>query len=141
MTDEMKKKMGEMDLENRLKEIKERCEAATEGPWRQENNFYGGEVGPFGPAFSVYHNDWCADNVKHDSNSCVLSENFYKCEKEFGDQAMNDLLFTAHARTDVPMLLEMVEVMLAELEGVKRTFKLGLYDPNEKLEKIAERYK
>ena len=79
-----------MTLDQRLKEIKSRCDAATEGPW-------------FGTMQDVIQ----PGNSK----------------------------FIAHARTDVPMLLEMVEYLLVNISS-----DLYEYEKNE-LKQIAEKYK
>lgn len=75
-----------MTLSKRLKEIKERCDAATEGPWLKRTRSYDGEE--------------------------VL------CYREVKVVAWNDtnLKFIAHARTDVPMLIEGWETTIRLIE-------------------------
>ena len=72
-----------MTLETRLTEIKKRIEAATEGPWYECKEY-----------------DWVEDK-----QSNLMFE--YVCK----DSKKENMAFIAHARTDVPMLLEMVEVL------------------------------
>lgn len=94
-----------MTLDKTLKEIKDRCEAATEGPWLKRTRTYDGEE--------------------------VL------CYRESKVVAWNNtnLKFIAHARTDVPMLLEMVEYCVQRGQCCS-----GTVCP-EDLEEIAEKYK
>jgi len=73
----------EMTLEDFLKETKELCDGATEGPWES-----------FGSRF-----DWRLENNK----GCVIA----RSELEFG----NTTDFMADARTAIPILLEMVEIL------------------------------
>lgn len=125
------------DLDSRLKEIKERCEAATGGPWDyhldieipEEKRSYGGPVG-----YSLV-------------NKSPLMPH---------DQWFSNRQFIAHARTDVPMLLVGWEtaIRLMEEHGCFCEYKNG--DPDDpagliyecmghelqrELEKIAEKYK
>ena len=101
-------------IETKLKEIKSRFEAATEGPWvgRRQTNKY--EV-PF-----VYQTNHVTRDVWN-----IPKTN-------------DDADFIAHARTDVPMSLEMVHDLLIKI-------KLGNNDKcvelaKEDLEKIVEKY-
>ena len=91
-----------MTLDERLQQIKERCDAATEGPW---------------------------DSVI--SSYCILDGK--------ADQLMvfdeNNKHFIAHARTDVPMLLEMVDWLIKYNSMSKDSYAVI------QLEKIAEKYK
>jgi hypothetical protein len=113
-----------MTLDSRLKEIKERCEAATEGPWKNEDNAWDGN-----------------------SNVIVWDSEFdpiIYVNSGFGFQRKDPIehkgnwnsRFIAHARTDVPMLLEMVEHII----------KSYCYCDDEqcdtcfRVEKIAEKY-
>ena len=105
-----------MTLDSRLKEIKERCEAATEEPWFLERDLDGN-------AYPYIH-----DSL--DLNGQCL----FKGVPLKGENGMLEMIkntdFIAHARTDVPMLLEMLEATI-DWEDVY-TLKA--------LEKIAEKY-
>ena len=98
----------EMTLDSRLKEIKERCEAATEGPW----------------------------------NAVTDDDKRFWIESESGENWDNfnepTVYFIAHARTDVPMLLEMVDKLLLAVYLAGEDFEKGAI---RELEKIAEKYK
>jgi hypothetical protein len=97
-----------MSLEEKLQEIKKRCEDATEGPWYYVDGDYSG-----GLELSTKPEDlkWCEND---------------------------DQRFIVHARTDVPMLLEMVEWLL---KYNKLDVEDGNVIVNQELEKIAEKYK
>lgn len=107
-----------MKLETKLKEIKERCNAATEGPWDAK----------YSEHMKGYENeDWILYSGKR--NLC--SQNYYSTP---GILKEGDAQFIAHARTDVPMLLEMINALslwLLEKDMPK------IY---EELEKIVEKY-
>lgn len=91
-------------LTKKLEEIKERCEKATEGPW----------------ADYVYRDRLF---VKHnpENNSvfdiCTMTPQNYKLSDLSEKYTYeNDAKFIAHARTDVPMLLEVVESLIKTIE-------------------------
>lgn len=95
-----------MSLEDKLKEIKNRCEAATEGPWE--------------PAYKT-----------------VISRNHRHLEFDIPDSE-SDAQFIAHARTDLPMLLEMVETIMDLIEkSAAEEYKLFIFN---NIESIAEKY-
>jgi len=96
-----------MTLDKTLKEIKERCDAATEGPWFTGFNLV-----------TVPEGDIC----------------FVKDDVFLGGYK-NNRDFIAHARTNVPMLLEMVEYMKSVSTWEYRDRYMR------ELEKIAEKYK
>lgn len=112
-----------MGLEQRLKEIKERCDAATEGPWANE-----GFRRIDAPNQAIYI---CNSQQKLTLGMC-----------------QTDVVFTSYARTDIPMLLEMVEAyrkFLVDCEPIavtmhlKTTFEMK-QELDKDLEKIAEKY-
>ncbi len=86
------------DLETYLKEVKERCERATEGPWSVD--------------------EW--DQIK---NVGIIT-------------GKNNSPFIAHARTDVPRLLEMVG-LLHEILSCGVPHMLDFKDYKKRLEEIA----
>lgn len=125
-----------------LAQVKERCEAATEGPWKWED--WSEDNGPKETTLAALPHTR-KEGVSYlfpDLGNCLLS-----CEEEPDNK--NDKHFIAHARTDVPMLLEMVEGMHFILRdyGCKHCVNAGCHcvvsqenDLNELLEKIAEKY-
>lgn len=98
-----------MNLDERLKEIKSRCESATEGPVGhdlykdipEDDRFYGGPAG------------YCLINNKTQQSI---------------EQMTANRRFYSNARTDVPMLLEMVEFLKQSTTNIHV------------LEEIAEKY-
>ena len=106
-----------MTLEAKLKEIKDRCDAATEGPWI----FY--------PEDETDHwqlSDYQYTFFKQDDSGVPIT-------KPEGD-------FIAHARTDVPMLLEMVEKFMDIVDWYVPDQK-EFQRASKEIEKIAEKYK
>lgn len=101
-------------IDSRLKEIKTRCADATNGRWKLST-----------PSVE----DGCdADIVMED---LVLSSHY----------AIYDATFIAHARQDVPMLLEMVELLIVTTVEIAQRHP-GLVEIIEpQLEKIAEKYR
>lgn len=101
------------------KEIRARCEAATEGPWTPER----GDLGLDGDArfptsslVTVYAYDDCDI---HPLADCSCN---HTCREE--EVAVSNAAFIAHARTDIPALLDALETALAQLnvarEGLMR---------------------
>lgn len=88
------------DLETYLKEVKERCEATTEGPWMSKA--------------------WQED-------------------RKYYEQEEKDLDFKAHARTDVPRLLDMLTLALSYIknDGMTLKYKYKVDELLEELTKIA----
>lgn len=88
--------------EERLAEIMGRAEAATQGPWRAHKSFeviYGKKSG-------------CDSTIV-----CALESEDFMYSKERDMQA--NAAFIAHAREDIPALLDEVERLLAENERQK----------------------
>lgn len=90
------------DIEKYLADVKSRCDAATEGPWEENNSTSGSlecedcgsnEVGGLGYTL-----------VSTDEHTAMMAT-FY------GLYSVNkpNMNFIAHARTDVPKLLAMLE--------------------------------
>lgn len=73
--------------EKEIEAICKRAEAATEGPWEIEESRYEGQ--------------WNAGNPAHDYSACLTSK--------------EDVEFIAHAREDVPKLLEEIDRLNSEL--------------------------
>lgn len=84
-----------------LKEIKERAEAATKGPWR---HFHKRSVTiPHEYAGRIVEQDW---------------ETFHKYEGY-----LDDAEFIAHARTDIPRLVKALETAIQDLTSIKNISK------------------
>jgi len=83
-----------MTIDEKLKEIKERYEKATEGKW-----FYlksGGEI------------KVCLSENKNHKKKCPKTEHCHRCiANVYSD--FNDATFIAHARDDVPKLVKALE--------------------------------
>lgn len=80
---------------DKLKEIGQRCEAATEGPWYVGEDYYGG--------VSVRTKPTPATNI--DGANAILENT----GRSIGDIAKEDAEFIAHARQDIPVLLAEIE--------------------------------
>ena len=100
-----------MNLETKLKEIKARCDGATDGPMviEEHNCMYHITNGVYGHGRRLYAEDlWGKEDAE----------------------------FWLHARADVPMLLEMVEFLKQALPPGSYE-----QDATIELEKITEKYK
>ena len=86
-----------MTSDERLREVKEREARATKGPWRL------GHHRGFGEEHDV-------DGPDGEDLAGVRGMFYYRADAEF----------VAHARRDVPWLVEALEGALAELEGLRR---------------------
>ena len=82
-----------MLMEERLLEIEARCKAATPGPWKAE----------IGPLITIE-----AEPLRHGLAGWPICDMDMKVELIAPDQPMADAAFIAHARQDVPDLLEEV---------------------------------
>lgn len=85
-----------------LKAIRERCDAATEGPWITRYN-----------GLSV----WLKKNriktiCKHTSPSNISLEDFV-------GESRSNCDFIAHARTDIPALLDLAEAQATRIEALE----------------------
>lgn len=82
----------------RLDEIRERVEAATEGPWRSHDFGHAGEEEPSSVVVHVGGFDH-SDLLTHDTETAVA------WMPRWDRQESDNATFIAHARTDVPDLL------------------------------------
>ena len=78
---------------DRLKEIRERERKATKGPWNDSGRYINGDGHVL---------------FQHSDVGCTLPDERFEEDGHNGD-------FVAHARTDIPWLLEQVESLQAEL--------------------------
>jgi len=95
------------DNSDRLKQIKERADAATPGPWK-EGDYYE----------AVYSDD---NRILADlcgSSECdyipprgryIDDRNYEEAQFRGWDEQRNNAAFIAHARTDIPFLLDAIE--------------------------------
>lgn len=106
-----------MTTERQLKEIQHRVDAATEGPWAYE-------------AVSEKSNDWCLGIVIGDDDKPLSG----KVEHGEGvvDYAivreavgLHDAAFIAHAREDIPFLLEEILALRATITALKERATVG----------------
>lgn len=101
------------DLETYLKEVEERCDAATEGPWK----FY--------PMSDNKHHHFTScdrlESIAENGGSIIgMMEAF--CEKSCMGKC--DLTFIAHARTDVPRLLNIINQLVHLNSGLLAVFRV-----------------
>ena len=87
--------------EQELREIEERCEAATPGPWR-------------------YGSQWDSDVCEDKASICIWTneDEGAVAEVPSAELKRGDLLFTIYARTDIPSLITAYREQRAELELV-----------------------
>lgn len=87
--------------------IRERCNAATPGPWTNENSSYifaripGGR--PNGEGIANFH-DYARRTLTHEQNTANAA-------------------FAAHAREDVPALLDLVDELRGKIEKQRKCIK------------------
>jgi len=125
-----------MTLETRLTEIKKRCEAATEGPWKGFDGFTPPELGPDDDL------KWVRLESLGDVDGGILG--YLWCDHKEENHPCH-INFITHARTDVPMQNEML------LKTIKLIEKHGCFCEGDytcfgcewqpEIEKIAEKYK
>ena len=89
-----------MSLKEYLNQVKERCDAATEGPWSDIKNQYGDQL---------QESLFCP---RGDEIARVYDENYNRSD---------NYEFIAHARQDVEVLLEMVKAMQPHIKHLKNT--------------------
>lgn len=125
-----------MTLESKLKEIKDRADNATAGPWEYS-------VGNCGSIFGDLNNpEHNGDNPYIGTVFAVgiVKEGIYKGRNR--TEGIPDAEFITHARTDIPMLLEMFEKLQQRYLDLSD---LGAESHQEatykELEKTAEKYK
>ena len=92
-----------MSAADRLNEIEARASAATEGPW-----VYGGKNRIATPVIDVDEADWGGEE---------LSGYAIHAQQDTGAWRYADAEFMAHARTDVPWLIEQVRKRDAALQA------------------------
>ena len=100
--------------DERIREIKERCEKATKGPWtpgREDMQSYDGATGQ--PFSSVYADDDRAGlHMGHKLPLVIARIDGKDIEAE---EEKSNARFIAHARTDIPDLLAEIERLRGEL--------------------------
>lgn len=101
----------EEDADGRLREIEERAQNATEGPWHRLHD-YDGAPNPNCQCGQVWSEpaDWAVAYC----DTQEQGEGFTK------EQQMKNALFIAHARSDVPWLLSEVRRLEREMEEARR---------------------
>ena len=110
------------DDDQRIKEIRERESKATPGPWSIEENA----------------GAW---NEEHDEPAYHVPEMHDLNGSEFDVPSMGNALFVAHARSDIPWLLERVEALTVERDAHSEAGAEAATERNqwrEKAERLAE---
>lgn len=121
--------MVKMTLKSKLKEIKDRCDAATDGPWFR----IPGHSNKYHP--NLEWEQWITNDTKAKvggefSGVITLISNWSDDDKVNAN-------FIANARTDLPMLLEMLEFVLYETSKTNES-EYRYFVKN--LKKIEEKY-
>lgn len=99
------------NLEARLAEIRERIEKASPGPWKAEWDFCDWN---FPYSQSVYRGE--EEPIKIFSSGSVMCIGKESPKKEASKRlCAADAALTAHSRTDIPLLLEVIEVQAKAL--------------------------
>lgn len=101
--------------EKQLEEIKERCEAATPGPWRWRYRTFLTECGEYEDHPSVSTVTDCTICDLGDSNSYCSDGNGIYDED-------SDAEFIAYAREDIPALLEEIEKLKEEIKNLEKEY-------------------
>lgn len=83
---------------NYLEQIKQRCEKSTKGPWY------------------VGYKDRSGRYIQEEGNFCLVSKNEKTILHAYLAKSEADAEFIAHARTDIPKLLEVIEIQGKALE-------------------------
>ena len=96
-----------------LDAIRERAEAATEGPWNSHDFGYAGEEEPSSIVVHVGRFDH-SDLRTHDTETAVA------WMPRWEGQEHDNATFIAHARADVPDLLAEVERLRAGIEALRK---------------------
>jgi hypothetical protein len=119
-----------MLTQKQIDEIRARCEAATEGPWWW----------PFGSEALLVEKCgyYCDEKIGHVDHEVVIGR--------YGGQPhyvkLKDARFIAHARTDIPALLDALEEAQREVDRAKHFFHATyevLGGNNPLLDKIVDR--
>ena len=111
------------NLESRLKAIRERCEAATDGPFLLKH-----------PKMKQWENYILANCEHCDEEPFILAT-----PNRHMDNWKNDITMLAHSRTDIPMLLELLECTYNY--GVDVMMSGLITEMKSDLDKIMEKYK
>ncbi len=109
--------------DKRLEEIRKRVEAATPGPWVPSDHDWGSNDGVYVPepneGVCTVHNH----GVRSWSCFVAVPANNHACE--IGSEAHRNMVFIAHARSDIPFLLDevarlrkQVEIAMGALDGI-----------------------
>lgn len=114
--------------EKYLSEVKARAEKATPGPW-----------------FSGYWSGFCNKKHIHGAGDCVYTKTIdneishhtvssdegtevVTTTQEYGALLKNDSMFIANSRTDIPRLVQMLEVAMGALKCNETFHRLGGID-------------
>lgn len=104
--------------DKRLEEIRKRVEAATPGPWVPSDHDWGSNDGVYVPepneGVCTVHNH----GVRSWSCFVAVPANNHACE--IGSEAHRNMVFIAHARSDIPFLLDEVARLQAENATLRR---------------------
>lgn len=88
-----------------LEEIKQRAEAATPGPWHT-----GRRLGNFWNHAAIATVDYNANEAAWEADQNTHKNTVVGVNNESGHIEDADALFIAHARTDIPKLLKIIEL-------------------------------
>ena len=95
-------------MNDRLTEIRERCEKATEGPWENDGCLC---VSVFVPTDGIWKNDIC------------------ECDDLLTENGQANTEFIANAREDIPYLLSEIERLTKERDAaVEDLYEIGKCD-------------
>lgn len=96
-------------------DIRARCEKATPGPWVAKRTTDREEVRCDGiaPACHNHEGDNCYDYDRPGFTACPATNEIVTTDSGYYGPSMDDAEFIAHAREDIPYLLQRI----AELEG------------------------
>ena len=114
-----------MNLETKLKEIKARCDGATDGPYFLDY---------------VEPNEGYIRSRKY--NRIIMDFSTDDACQETATQDDKNMRLFAHSRTDVSMLLEIVEDLVVKIKACQKGLGYSCFEYQlNSIEKIAEKYK
>jgi hypothetical protein len=100
----------------RLQEIRERCDKATAGPWESDGEVIGWLSGD-APAVAVRYDRGSGSHCPVCMCAPHLSGRYGVAG---GDNPIEDAEFIAHARTDIPYLLDLAQALTLRVQELER---------------------
>ena len=113
--------MNLQDARRKAQKVRERAQAATEGPWTADLDCFANEDDQFPEIEACVSND--ATALLFCESVMVVREQA-DWQKARDTQQYRNAEFMAHARTDVPELADLVDAFAGEVEGLESVVNL-----------------